>query len=141
MRIGLLLLTLLIASCGRPTLSVQSGTFTRRDLASSHVGTPDPDKQKPVFGQRLYISWNVKPQEFTSGPLELQIDVRLKKGGTLSKTVLLDKASGKYIFPIVADDYTKRGGILSYKVVLLSDGKKLSQSRHKFWVEEIQFSE
>lgn len=141
MRIALLLLTLLVTSCKQPTLAVETGYFTRKDLASSHVGTPDPNKQSPIFGQRLYISWNVTPEEFASGQLVLQIKARLKKEGMLDKKVPLDSPTGTYIFPIVGDDYTKGGGLLSYKVTLMSGDKELAKSRHKFWVEELHFSE
>lgn len=141
MRVALLLLALFVTSCNRPTLSVETGYFTRKDLASSHVGTPDPNKQNPIFGQRLYISWNVTPEEFANAPLKLHIKARLKKEGMLEKTVLLESAKGSYTFPIVGDDYTKGKGLLSYKVQLISGDKELAESRHKFWVEELQFSE
>lgn len=142
MRIAVFLfLALLSTSCKRPTLAVESGYFTRKDLASYQVGTPDPNKLNPIFGQRLYITWNVTPQEFAQGPLELHIMANLKKEGTLDKKVPLDRASGSYTFSIAGDDYTKKGGLLSYKVTLLSDNKEIALSRHKFWVEELKFSE
>jgi len=140
-RIIALFLLLLASSCNRPTLSVDTGYFTRKDLASYHVGTPDPNKQSPIFGQRLYVSWNVTNEEFTKAPLTLHLQVHLKKGGLLDKVVALDTPEGSYIFPIVGDDYTGKGGLLSYKVDLLSGDTALATSRHKFWVEEIKFSE
>lgn len=138
MRLIALFLLILASSCKRPTLSVEPGYFTRKDLASSYVGTPDPNKQKPIFGQRLYISWD-RPQE--EMPLSLHIQVRLKKKGFLDKIVPLDTSSGSYTFPIVGPDYTSGGGLLSYKVELLSKDSVVATSKHKFWVEDIHFSE
>ncbi len=132
---------LFVTSCKSNTLSVETSYFTRKDLASSVVGTPDPTKQEAVFGQRLYISWNVAPPKFNEGPLELAIQVRLKKGALLEKTVSLTEPSGKFIFPITGNDYSKKGGLLSYQVKLFSSGKELASSKHKFWVDPIQFSE
>lgn len=137
MRIAPLLL-LLLTSCSKPTLTVEPGYFTRKDLASSYVGTPDPNKQKPIFGQRLYITWNHPEADL---PLELHIQVRLKKKGFLDKKVPLSTSSGEYIFPIVGNDFTEEGGLLSYKVEILSHDKVIDSSRHKFWVEDIHFSE
>ncbi|MCE5293879.1 MAG: hypothetical protein LLF94_04630 [Chlamydiales bacterium] len=141
MRVVALLLALVATSCSQPPLTVETGYFTRKDLASSHVGTPDPTKQQEVFGQRIYIAWNLSKQEYAQGQTTLHIQARLKKGGILTQDVPLDAASGRYIFPIVGDNYSKKGGLLSYKVELLSNGKPLATSSHKFWVEEIHFSE
>lgn len=137
MRIALLLTALIFCSCSHSKLSVETTFFGRKDLASTIVGTPDPSKQLPIFGQRLNISWNAPGDP----SLSLQIEVRLKKGDKLTKTVPLETSSGTYIFPIVGENYTQKGGILSYKVALLSNGAPLAESKHKFWVEDIHFSE
>ncbi len=134
-------LLLLSCSCNRPTLSVETGYFTRKDLASYHVGTPDPNKQSPIFGQRLYIHWDVPNDEFEKGPLTLHLQIHLKKDGLLKKAIDITEAKGSYVFPIVGEDYTTKGGLLSYKVGLFSGDKELLSSKHKFWVEEINFSE
>lgn len=140
MRVALLLL-LLTVSCKQRELSVDTTYFTRKDLASVVVDTPDPDKEKPIFGQRLYINWEVTKQQFAMGPLELHIQLMLKKGSMMEDRIPLNEASGTYIFPIVSSDYTKEGGLLSYKITLLSNGKELAVTRHKFWVDQIEFSE
>ncbi len=133
---------MLTSSCTRSTLSVETGYFTRKDLASYHVGTPDPNKQSPIFGQRLYIHWNVSDQELQGeSPLTLHLQVHLKKDGLIKKVVKVDKPKGEYVLPIVGEDYTVRGGLLSYNVALFSGDKELATSKHKFWVDEIKFSE
>jgi hypothetical protein len=136
-----LFLLLAATSCKSPTLSVETGFFSRKDLASSVVDTPDPNKQKPIFGQRLYINWHLTPQEFAQKPVELKIQVRLKKDQLLEETVPITTASGSYIFPIVGDNFTKNRGLLSYQIKIIGNGHELAASRHKFWVDQIQFSE
>ncbi len=141
MRLALLILGLLATSCSRSTLDVNTGYFTRSDLASVKIGTPDPTKQEAIFGQRVYISWNATKKEMESGPLALHIQVLLKKGKRLDEKVPLDKPSGTYIFPIVGTNYTQEGGLLSYQVTLLAGTKTVAESHHKFWVKQIEFSE
>ncbi len=137
MRVILLLLALSVSSCKSPTLSVDTGYFTRSDLASVKIGTPDPHKQEPIFGQRLYISWNATKEQMALGPLQLHIKVLLKKGKMLDEKVPLHTAAGTYIFPITGTNYTEEGGLLSYEIALLANDTQLSVSRHKFWVDQI----
>ena len=138
MRLALLLLmALAFTSCKRPPLQVEAAYFTRKDLASTPMGTPDPNKLLPIFGQRLYIKWNTEKK----APLELYVRVMLKKGKLLEEKIPLKESSGSYIFPIVDKNYTEEGGLLSYKIELLKNGKVISTSRHKFWVDPITFSD
>jgi hypothetical protein len=132
-----ILLLLLFASCTSRPLHVQSEYFRRQDLASYIVDTPDPAKSLPVFGQRLRISWSVTKKEFKSGPLSLEITVRLKNGEKQFLTKALDAASGECLFEVTGENYTEKGGILSYRVDLLVSGKPIAERHHRFWVEEI----
>lgn len=129
----LLLILLCTTSCKSPTLSVHAEYYSRQDLASYIIDTPDPKKQQSIFGQHLFITWNA----FHKAPLELKVNVLLKNGDRLEKTIPITKTSGNYSFPIVGKDYIEKGGLLSYKVELLSNGTVVETSRHKFWVEPI----
>lgn len=140
MRLALFAL-LLCTACKSHTLSVQTEYFGRNDLASVIVDTPDPHKQEPIFGQRLYISWKLTKEQFAEKPVVLLCQVKLKKGQLLEKTVPINSLTGTYIFPIVGEDYTKHGGLLSYQIKLLGQDNVLATSRHKFWVEQIKISD
>ncbi len=135
------LLLLATSSCKRSPLEVEAAYFTRKDLASVHVGTPDPNKLLPIFGQRLYIKWDTQEISQAKPPLELFIRVMLKKGKMLEEKIPLKESSGSYLFPIVGANFSDEGGLLSYKIELLSQGKVIATSRHKFWVEPIKFSD
>jgi len=140
MRLAILALFLCTA-CKSPMLNVQTEYFGRNDLASVIVDTPDPDKQEPIFGQRLYISWKLSKEQFADKPIALFCQVKLKKGQLIEKRVPLTKASGTYIFPIVGPDYTQKGGLLSYQIKLMTGDIVISTSRHKFWVDEIKIQD
>lgn len=130
-----------LASCSSvPHLEVASQYWSRRDLASTVINTPDPEKNSQLFGQRLNISWYVPKKNFQSGSADLFLRVKLKNNEEINQTIPLKSSSGTYQFPIYGDDFTKKGGLLSYSVELRSGGKTLKTENHKLWVEPISFS-
>jgi hypothetical protein len=137
----IILLLLFCTACKSPTLSVHSEYYTRQELASYIIDTPDPKKQQPIFGQHITINWNVSKKVFQEGPLELKLHVITKNGEMQEKNIALDKPSGTYIFPIVGKDFTEKGGLLSYKVELTSNGKEIATSKHKLWVDQIKIQD
>jgi hypothetical protein len=137
----IILALLLCTACKSSTLSVHTEYFTRNDLASVIVDTPDPNKQEAIFGQRLYISWSLSKEQFAQKPVELACQIMLKKGQMIEKKIPVTQAFGTYVFPIVGQDFTKNGGLLSYQIKLVAADKVLATCRHKFWVEQIKISD
>lgn len=130
------LLLLFVSSCSSTSLSVQTEYWNPKDLASVRVGTPDPEKNSNNFGQHIYISWTL-PSNTNVHHAFLQINIRLKNGELLQKTVPIQDHRGVYCYPILGDDYVKKGGLLSYLIVLFSDKKEVAVSKHIFWVDEV----
>jgi hypothetical protein len=126
-----------LTSCSRKPLDVSTQYWSRKDLASVIIDTPDPAKNHPKFGQKILISWSVSKKILSQGPLELDLKVNLKNNERIYRKVLLKKRSGTYQFEIYGDDFTKKGGLLSYFVELQSNGKPINTKRHKLWVEPI----
>src|SRR5438067_995249 len=112
--IALFLVALLFTGCARPHLSVRSEHYSRQQLASYAIDTPDPRKDSNDFGQRLFINWSVPEKTFKEGPLELILQVRLKNGEEKSNKILLKKREGQTFYPIFGNDYMKKGGMQSY---------------------------
>ncbi len=131
------ILILFCGSCAKADLTVRSEYYSRSSLASTYVDTPDPNKESTAFGQRLAISWSVLPPIFEQGPLVLELVVRLKNGEEKTAKITLKRHEGRIFYPIVGTDFTKKGGLQSYFVKLISNGKVLAKSKHKFWVENI----
>lgn len=134
------LLLFFCSACSNAPLSVQTEYFSRNDLASVIVDTPDPGKQQHIFGQRLYISWSVTEEQFEQ-PLELDCHIKLKNGQVLEQKIRLKLPVGTYIFPIIGENYTTNGGLLSYQIKLKANGKVLATTQHKFWVKKIDIEE
>jgi hypothetical protein len=131
-------LAFLAISCSHPSLHIRSEYFSKKDLASFAVDTPDPLKDTNYFGQRLTISWNVPSALLKTAPVEVRLIVRLANGEERTCHIPIEKSFGFTLYPIVGDDYTKKGGLQSYYAELKADGKPIAKSRHKFWVEKIK---
>jgi len=131
------LLSFFFASCSTAHLYVRSENYSRQDLASYAMDTPDPRKTSPDFGQRLVINWQVAESTFQKGPLELVLSVKLKNGEEKTSKTVLTKRQGRTFYPIFGNDYVKKGGLQSYFVELRSCGKTLTSSQHKLWVKKI----
>jgi hypothetical protein len=137
----LFLLILTLTACNKPTLSVRSEYYGRNHLASVHVDTPDARKESHAFGQRLMISWSVSESTFEEGSLELIVQVALKNGEIKTSKVVLTQRQGQTFYPVFGKDYTKKGGIESYRVELQSKGQIVAKSQHKLWVERIKITQ
>lgn len=130
-------LSLFCVSCSTAHLHVRSEHYSRQDLASYAMDTPDPRKTSADFGQRLVIHWQVTENTFQKGPLELVLSVKLKNGEEKKSKTVLTKREGRTFYPIFGNDYVKKGGLQSYLVELKSCGKTLTSSQHKLWVKKI----
>lgn len=139
MRSSLVLgLMFMIISCSHPYLSVRSDYFSRKDLASYHLDTPDPRKNQAIYGQRIYTSWYLPNDLFSEEKTFLEIRVHLKNGQDLFEKKPLKRRIGRYTYPIQGEVYTESGGLLSYLVQITTDGKVVAESRHKFYRESIE---
>jgi hypothetical protein len=132
----LLVILFTFSSCASPSLSVQTEYWSQKDLASVRIGTPDPEKDSQNFGQHVYISWKL-PSKTDLDNTFLQINVRLKNGELTQKIVPIKEHRGVYCYPIIGEDFSKKGGLLSYKIVLVANGKEVDECRHIFWVDTV----
>lgn len=133
----LLLCIILFLSCSQAPLSVQTEYFRPKDLASSVIGTPDPDKEADIFGQRIRICWSLSKEDFSKGAVELVIAVRLKNSDEQTRTYPITTRSGELTYPVVGPDFFEKGGVLSYSIQLQAGTEILAESKHRFWVDKV----
>lgn len=120
-------------------LSVHTEYLSYQNLASFHVGTPDPELCCPTVGQKLVISWSL-PKFFCSyNQLTLKIKIRFCNNEETEVTVRLNHLQGTYIYSLLNDDFFEKGGILTYKVDLLGNDLILDTWNHQLWAERISF--
>ena len=131
--------------CSGSYLHVQNDYFTYEDLASKHVGSPDPRKNGLWFGQHLIVQWSV-PKECMSKPrLRIELTLRYRNREQLIKNLPLKKRRGTYIYKLMNDDFFEKKGILTYQVKILSgESEVLDTWTHKLWtnlleIEPVEF--
>ena len=135
--LALFCLGILITSCTNG-LKVQTNYLSRKNLASYHVNTPDPDLNKPLVGQRILVQWRLPYWiENCDNP---HILLRLRFGNkTDGERIIPIKSSiGHYVFTLLDEEYWANDGIESYQAILYANGDILEKCTHRLWVELIQ---
>lgn len=134
----LLFLSLLIcSSCANSFLSVHTDYLSCENLASYHVGTPDPRLNNPPIGQRLIVIWAVPRPCLYYNDLYLDVTIRFRNREEIRERVEVDRMHGTYVYELLNDDYIEKGGMLTYKIDLIGDGYILEEWRHQIWTETI----
>ncbi|MGA8164674.1 MAG: hypothetical protein WB791_06575 [Waddliaceae bacterium] len=132
----------LLFGCGREVLSVYTDYVSCENLASYHVNTPDPCLEHPPFGQRLIVSWALpKGIAKAADAFQLRITIRFGNREEVVKCFVLRKTIGTYLFSLLNEQYREKGGIVTYKIQLLEEGRLVEERRHQLWAELITFEE
>ncbi len=96
--------------------------------------TPDPCL-RCYYGQQLVVHWKL-PQG-SEGPHELLVDLRFGTRELDQVCIPLTQSSGFWVYKLINSDYWCRGGILSYRVRLLSDEGCLDEWKHHLWADVV----
>lgn len=129
----LFLLGLCLGGCSKAALSVRSEAIHPEYLASLHVGTPDPF-QEAFCGQQIIVQWSF-PE--IREPLSLLFSFILGNHTFEQVCIPLNASEGYYIYRLLGSAFREKGGILSYKVEVLTGSKKLACWQQQSWVEWI----
>lgn len=129
---------LLLTGCQRGMLNVYTEYISIKDLASYHVGTPDPRLYNPPFGEQLMINWKVPTPYLADSDLHLLLRVRYGNHEETIVKVPIKKKAGLYIFPLEGDAYCEKRGIQSYRIELRGEQVLYDAATHLLWKEWIQ---
>jgi hypothetical protein len=132
---------LTLFGCSRQHLTIYTDYLSHKNLASYHVGTPDPLRNNPPIGQRLIISWSLPKKALTQEDLHLEAKIRFRNREEINETFPICKRSGSYYYSLINEDFMEKGGIITYKVDLIGNGEILEEWRHQLWTELIIFDE
>jgi hypothetical protein len=130
-----IILSCLMMGCSSEYLTIYTDYLSHENLASYHVGTPDPRLNNPPIGQRLLISWSFPKEYLDREDLHLDISIRFRNREVLTQKVAICKSSGTYIYSLLNEDYFEREGILTYKVDLVAKDEIFEEWRHQLWTE------
>ncbi|MBA3237702.1 MAG: 3-deoxy-7-phosphoheptulonate synthase [Parachlamydiaceae bacterium] len=134
----LLLLLCLSSCCTHEGLTVFSEYVLREELASYHVGTPDPRLNYPDVGQKIYINWKASA-EYINQKLTIKLYLRFRDRTENTETINLEEPKGRYVFSLLNEEFFARQGILSYKIEFLANDVVIDEWRHQLWVNLITF--
>jgi hypothetical protein len=126
-----------LGSCQSRILTVQTEYLSHENLASFHVGTPDPRLANPPLGQKLIVSWKFRyycPQV----NYDLIVKIRFKDGELVERIIPVTCPKGTYVYALLNDDYFKRGGFKTYVASIGIDGEIMEEWRHQLWVNVIE---
>lgn len=132
-----LLAALLATSCQPRILSVQTEYLSHINLASFHVGTPDPRLRNPPLGQKLIISWDLREWDCNTN-YELTVKIRFKNGTSFQQVLTVNFPKGTYVIPLLNEDYFEKGGLKTYMASMSGNGLVLEEWRHQLWVNLIE---
>jgi len=130
-------LSLLLAGCNRQRLSVQSDYLSRENLASYHIGTPDPLLNQPRIGQRILVEWSLPEEYLSYSDLHMAMKVRFGNRQEIEKYVSIYKSKGCFEYSLTDEEYIDKEGIVTYKVDIIGGANILEKWRHQLWTELI----
>jgi hypothetical protein len=123
-----------LSACSAAKVRARTLYTDRSFLASRIRDTPDPAKGSTGQGQLLWIRWNV-PENYTD--LHLDAIIRFTDKTDRTEQIPLKGLFGAESIEISSTEFTEKGPILSYQILLKNGEKTLASTKHKLWVEKI----
>ncbi len=107
------------------------------------MDTPDPLKVTQKATQIIAIDWKLPAYSLNkpTATYAIQVFLRLLDGSEKEELIPISSLYGKTIIELTRDEYVNTKGIASYKILLLENGKKIAESRHKLWEDTIIIQE
>lgn len=128
-----------LTSCTPHKLAVQTRYFSREDLASFYVGTPDPLQNDPPVGQSLLFFFKLGNDFYSYQNISIRYKIRLADRTEVEDAFTLREPKGYFTYSLFGDDYFKSGGITTYKAELIGDGEIIEEWRQHLWKDLIKF--
>jgi hypothetical protein len=137
----LFFLSICATSCSKYYVSVSRKKVDARDLASTHVGTPDPRQAHPPCGQMLIIDWRL-PQHIVKAHPYIALDLIYWNNTEKSVFFPIRTPIGYATYSLLDERFDETGGILTYRAqVVGDDGRVYKEWRHQLWVNLIQIND
>lgn len=118
-------------------LYVQQEIVDENTLASSYVKTPDPYKEKGIFGHKILVFWDFPLSQFRK-KLHLELTVRFwnNKQRIIKYPMERKRSYASFFFENKKRERKKK--ILTYKIEVVSEEGEIIQTwKHQFWTKLI----
>jgi len=137
----LFLLFLITAGCQKYYLTICQERVDRDNLASTHVGSPDPVQKNPPEGQELIIEWQI-PEDILRQKPSIHLEMIYKDYSEEKKSYPISHKSGYVVYALLGQEYKKTKGLLAYKAeIVTEDGQIFRTWQHQMWVNIIRLEE
>jgi hypothetical protein len=128
---------LIFTSCSHTYVSARIYPYSRKDLPSYHIDTPDLLKANILPTEVLAIDWKL-PSSSDSASYHLNVTMRFFDESEKEVDIPLSSLFGKKIIELSQDEYKgSKGGIKSYRILLMEGSNIIAQTRHKLWEDKI----
>jgi len=132
----------LLVGCQKYYLSICQEKVDETSLASTYVGTPDPQQKNPPEGERLILEWQVPQEILRQHPyIELQVVYRNHE----EETVVFSPISyrtGYVVHSLTGKKYEEKRGFLCYQAeIKTEEGIAFRSWKHQLWVKPIRVEE
>ncbi|MDB2614286.1 hypothetical protein N9Y92_03925 [Chlamydiales bacterium] len=136
----LMLPLLFLSSCSpTPSLTVYSHYRTHKELASYHVGTPDP-RLRTInnVGQSLVFDWRVPQALLKTKKISIVTALRLKDHQSRTFIIPINCQSGQTTWDLLGQDYITHRGIFTFISTLYADDIPLKTVTHPLYTPLIE---
>ncbi len=128
-----------LTSCSIHPLTVQTQYLSHENLASFHIGTPDPRLDNPTIGQRLLIQWCLSKSVFDGQELTLHLKIRFHIHTEDEIQIPITNKRGYYLYNLTNEEYCKTKGVLTYLAEIRSGECVVASWKHPIWTPLISF--
>lgn len=119
-------------------LTARSEALDLNDLASFHVGSPDPLKCG-YCGQQIIVEWDLPPKIASRQDLKLIISMVTTKHLFQKVAIPIKKARSYYVYRQINNALFENGAILTYKIEIFSGASLLKCWKQQGWVDWLDF--
>lgn len=129
-----------LSSCSRYYLTCDRQSRNGSYLASSFVGSPDPQATAAINGEQLVLAWHV-PRSFEN---KAHVKLYLTYWDYTEQEIdfTIKQRLGRYSLENLGQAFEKNKGIIAYKAVMTDpDGKVYQTWEHQLYTKLIKFSD
>jgi len=129
--------TMVFFSCSKYFLSASYQKVGRNDLASTYVGSPDPQQAHPPSGQMVILNWCIPGRVLRENP-QMVLDVIFRNHTKETFIYPISSRLGYVTYRLVDAEHAEKGGLLTYRVQIVTEGGEIyKQWTHQLWAELI----
>lgn len=131
----------IMTGCRDTQLAVYSQCVNHEYLASCRVDTPDWRRCDAYCGQQLILEWRLPWEVKRDGDVFIMLYVIYKNHTSETITFPVHNRVGLHVYRLINERYLETGGLLTYRVELCQNKRRLHEWTHHLWTRIILLDE